>query len=253
MSLRIIRVLGLLGASAVWLQSPCAAQGPAGSTERTMKIAGAAGQTAFVLKITATDRWGKVEVRDEKGTQVQSLACPLVRENPAPTPGELAGVRELFVTRFEAKDLNADGHADLMGVREFGAKWARYCVWLYDPEQKLFAKDLVAEQMELLSNLTTGVAGWIVSYSIGPTNPWQAGYRVAGSGQGRPQHQLLPVYSCMMETAPDGNSTRAIVMTRYQSGQATVERRDVEKMEMSAAAKECGVEEAEKSHGAQPK
>jgi hypothetical protein len=46
--------------------------------------------------------------------------------------------------------LNFDGNPDLMGVREFGAKWRRYCVWLYDSRKKDFVKNFLA-QMELRS------------------------------------------------------------------------------------------------------
>jgi hypothetical protein len=60
----------------------------------------------------------------------------------------LAAVRGQFVAQFMITDMDFDGHADLAGVREFGAKWARYCVWLYDPKQHIYVKDLLAEQME---------------------------------------------------------------------------------------------------------
>ena len=120
-----------------------------------------------MLRISAKDRRGMVVVKDEKEIDVQSLVCPLLRDNSTPTDSELAAARDQFVLRFEAKDLDFDGHIDLIGIREFGAKWARYCVWLYDPLQGLFVKDFLAEQMELLANLAVNVDSEIVLHISG--------------------------------------------------------------------------------------
>src|SRR5271166_6395243 len=143
----------LLGFAAIWLVPPLVVgQELPASKEKQMKITGAHGEPSFVLQISAKGRHGAVSVRNEKGVEIQSLACPLLRANSAPTEPELAAVREQFVLRFEAQDLDFDGHKDLMGIRDFGAKWTRYCVWFYDPQQHIFVKDFLAEQMELLAN-----------------------------------------------------------------------------------------------------
>jgi hypothetical protein len=116
-----------------------------------------------VLLISTEKSRGVVSVRNEKKAEVQKLTCPLLRDNDKATEGELEATREQFVSKFMVSDLDFDRHPDLAGVREFGAKWARYCVWLYDPKQHVFTKDFLAEQMELLTNLepsANGHAAW---------------------------------------------------------------------------------------------
>lgn len=83
---------------------------------------------------------------------MQSLGCPLLRDNAEATQEELAAVREQFLAQFVATDLDSDRHPDVAGILEFGAKWARYCVWVYDPKKHIFLKNFLAEQMELLTN-----------------------------------------------------------------------------------------------------
>ncbi len=221
------------------------------SKEKQMRIAGADGEPSFVVQISAKGRRGVVSVQDEKGTELQSLVCPLLRDNSAPTESELAAVREQFVVKFEAQDLDSDGHKDLMGIRDFGAKWARYCVWFYDPQQHIFVKDFLAEQMELLANIAAIGNGKIVTSHIGPTNPWLAVYSIVGAQGSRPQRQLVPAYSCLVETKTDGTTPKAVVTTRYEGGQAIVERQEVVKTEMKSAPGTCSssgkLQESQKS------
>lgn len=238
MSRRNTRIL-FLGWTAIWLVPPIAGREIDASKERQMKIPSADGEPSFVLQISAEGRRGVVSVQDEKGTELQSLVCPLLRDSPAPTNYELVAAREQFILRFEAKDLDSDGHKDLMGIREFGAKWARYCVWLYDPQQHIFVRDFLAEQMELLANLATNVNGHIVTSHLGPVNPWHAVYRIAGADGSRPQRQLVPAYSCLVETTADGSAPKAVVTTRYEGGQATVQRKEAVKMNMRSALATC--------------
>jgi hypothetical protein len=223
---------------------PAAAREAQVAGERELKIAGGGGEPSLALQISAEGRQGKVEVRDEKGALVQKLACMLLRDSVAPTESELAAVREEFVKRFEAKDLDFDGKLDLAGVREFGAKWARYCVWLYDPQQHIFVKDFLAEQMELLTNLATEKEGrWIVASSIGPTNPWRAVYRIFDGKHSAPGRQLLPMSACSVETGPGGESPIAIWITRFEKDEVVVHRQDAGKMDRKAAEQVCdGVE-----------
>jgi hypothetical protein len=251
---RMTGVLMLVGAAALWGRQPGRAQEVEPNNIRTMKVGGTSGQPLFVLRVSAEGRSGKVEVRDENGGQAQSLACALVRDAVAPEEPELAAVREQFVTQFEARDLNFDGQADLMGVREFGAKWGRYCVWLYDPLQKSFVKDFLAEQMELLSNLTATKDHRIVASSLGPTSPWQAVYRIAGAEGSQPPYQLIPVYSCVVERSATEEHFKAIVRTRYDGGQAIVERHATGQLAMKAALGMCNLpERTVTNRSAQPK
>ena len=229
----------LLGWAAVCPVRGAVGHGPDGSKERQVKILGTGGEPSFVLKISAEGRRGVVSVRDEKGTEMQSLVCPLLRDNPAPTDSELAAVREQFIARFEAKDLDFDGHQDLLGIREFGAKWARYCVWLYDTRQHLFVRDFLAEQMELLANLEARGGGEIVASHPGPVNPWLAVYRIANANESGPPRQLVPAYSCLVETTADGSAPKAVVTTRYEGGRAIVQRHEEVQRDMRSALERC--------------
>lgn len=147
--------------------------------------------------------------------------------------------REKFVTQFEAMDLDSDGYPDLAGIREFGAKWARYCVSLYDPRQHIFVKDFLAEQMELLINLTSSVGGMVSSSHMGPASPWQAVYQIVGTKGSRPERQLVPLFSCLLETTPGGDKPSAVVTTRYSGGHEVVQRQDAIKMSTKEALSKC--------------
>jgi hypothetical protein len=215
------------------------AQDASESTGREMKIPSIGREPSFSLTIRAEGRTGTVIVRDEKGAELQNLICPLLPENPAPTESELAAVREQFVTQTAARDLDFDGHPDLAGIREFGAKWARYCVWLYSPKEHIFIKDFLAEQLELLTNLEPFMAGRISSSHPGPANPWVAVYRIAAADGGRPERQLVPVCSCLIESVPGGEKPAAVVITRYEGGAERVERQQASNMDIKAALHKC--------------
>jgi hypothetical protein len=233
------RVLFLLGWLAIWTTSFTVGQSSDGRKAREMKVASVAGEPVLILRISATGGRGNVSVRNGQGTEVQSLGCSLLRDNAEANPQDLAAVREQFVAQFVVMDVDSDGHPDLVGIREFGAKWARYCVWLYDPAQHIFVKNFLAEQMELLINLTSLGGRLVTSSQMGPTNPWQAVYRIAGARGSRPERQLVPALSCMFETTPGGDKLTALVTTHYDGGQAVVQRQDAGKMSMKEALAKC--------------
>jgi hypothetical protein len=118
-----------VGWAASWVVSPMVNQESPAGKER-VEIPAAGGEPAFVLQISTDRSRGIVSVRNEKNAEVQKLTCPLLRDNAEATEAELAAVREQFVSKFMVRDLDFDRHPDLAGIREFGAKWARYCVWL---------------------------------------------------------------------------------------------------------------------------
>jgi hypothetical protein len=207
--------------------------------EREMKIPGTGGEPSFLLRISAEGTRGVVSVREERGKELQSLTCLLLRDHVESTEEELAAARQQFVTQFVVDDFDFDRHLDLAGIREFGAKWARYCVWLYDPKQHIFVKDFLAEQMELLVNLKPLGGSQISSSHMGPANIWRAVYQVAGLEGSRPERQLVPVYSCLVETTPDGEKPTAVVMTRYEGVQPVVARLETANMDMRAALNRC--------------
>jgi hypothetical protein len=176
--------------------------------ERTLTIPAGPGRPAFELRVHASDSKGIVDVTSA-GATLQRLTCDL-----APYTA--------FVSEFTIEDLDLDGHPDLRGVREFGAKWERYCVWLLDPSSRRFVKDRLAEQMELLSNLQVDAAHRrLVSSYIGPSRPSWDVYRIV-RGPEPEDRLLLPEQSCTIETGPAGNE--AAVVTRYGGGRASTER-----------------------------
>ena len=94
------------------------------SKGKDLKIRSAGGEPSLSLHIRAEGRKGNVIVKDEKGAKLQTLVCPLLRDNAEATQSAIAAVREQFVTGFIITDLDFDGHMDLAAIREFGAKWA---------------------------------------------------------------------------------------------------------------------------------
>jgi len=64
-------------------------------------------------------------------------------------------------------------------------------------------------------------------------------YRIVGAKGSRPERQLVPVFSCLLETTPGGEKPTAVVMTRYEGGQAVVQRQEAAKMDMKAALGMC--------------
>lgn len=229
------RVLLLLGWISIGVTMVALCQQSSPSKEMKIEILGA----GVILRISALGSRGIVSVQDEAGAQVQSLACPLLRDDVEATEQELASVREEFVAQFEAVDLDSDGYLDLAGIREFGAKWARYCVWLYDRRQHRFVKDFLAEQMELLTNLASSDGAMVSSSHMGPSSPWQAVYQIVGTKRSRPERQLVPLFSCLLETTSSGDKASVVVTTRYSDGHAVVQRQDASKMSTKEALSKC--------------
>jgi hypothetical protein len=112
-------------------------------------------------------------------------------------------------------------------------------LWLYDPKQHSFTRDFLAEQMELLTNLEPLAGGQISTSHRGPENMWRAVYRITGAEGSRPVRQLIPAYSCLVETTPGGVKATAIVTAQYQSGQTIVQRHQTGKMNIKAALNRC--------------
>lgn len=101
--------------------------------------------------------------------------------------------------------------------------------------------------MELLENLKPLVDGQMSSSHMGVASNWLAVYRVAGAEESRPQRQLIPMYSCLVESAPSEEKPIAIVTTRYESGQAVVRRQKVVGMQQGEAFDKCsfGIQEGD--------
>jgi hypothetical protein len=236
-----VRILMFLGLAAIWAAPPIVCQKSRVGEERIIRIPSASGEPALALQISTERNQGVVSVRHENGEELQRLNCPLLRDATAVTDDELAAVREQFLRQFVVRDLDSDGHPDLAGIREFGANWARYCVWLYDPKQHFFVKDFLAEQMELMTNLETLAAGQISASHMGPENMWQAVYRITEMEGSRPERQLVPVYSCLVETKPGGEKPAAVAIVGYESEQAVVQRYEAGKTDIRAALSRCNL------------
>ncbi|HXJ94904.1 MAG TPA: hypothetical protein VMT20_18835 [Terriglobia bacterium] len=217
-------LLATLLVSALSLGAP-APQEVSPEAGRTISIAARQGRPSFSLRISASGAQGRVEVRGASGAQVQSLTCSLLRDEAQPTAPELEAVRQEFVLNFKSEDLNFDGYADLKGPREFGAKWARYCVWLFDTKTNMFVTDYLAEQMELLDNLEADPKRrLIVAYSMGPTDPLMDEYRIEEPADNRPYWpRLIPVDSCFVANTSPGVATA--FLTQYDQGKPVIKHR----------------------------
>jgi hypothetical protein len=201
------------------------AQSSTPEASRTVKVDGANGQPAYSLRILASGAQGRVEVQDASGSPIQSLGCSLRRDEAQPTGPELEAVRQQFVLNFKSEDLNFDGYDDLKGPREFGAKWGRYCVWLFDAKSQLFVTDHLTEQMELLYNLEADPKRHlIIAYSIGPTNHLMDEYRIENAAENRPYWpRLIPVDSCFIANNSQGPATA--FLTQYDQGRPVTKHR----------------------------
>lgn len=146
---------------------------------RTLSIAGSARQPKFSLDISAARRIGKVVVNNPAGAKIQTLTCDLFRDwgpkiavDADMTTRILDSHAGTFVSGLQATDLDFDGLPDILATRDFGAKWATYCVWLFDPNQGRFIQNPLSRQMEDLENLTVDdERHQIVAFTIGPTYP----------------------------------------------------------------------------------
>jgi hypothetical protein len=158
-------------------------QGPPRAADRTMTLAEGPDRPAFRLHVLQKERQGVVEVSTPTGAPWQTLTCALEPYTD-------------FVGDFVAEDLDLDGRLDLRGTREFGAKWGRYCVWLYDPSSRGFSRDGLAEQMELLFNLEVDAGHRrLLSFSIGPSRPSWDVYRIVNGPS--PEERVLFQSSCV--------------------------------------------------------
>jgi hypothetical protein len=205
---------------------------------RTLAIAGVHGQPGYTLRISASGNLGRIEVDDTSGSPRQTLSCSLVRNEIRPAAVELAAIDQRFVADFATEDLDFDGYPDLKAPREFGSKWVRYCVWLFDSKDRLFVNGVLAEQMELLYNLETDAKHErVIASSIGPVNPLRDEYRIERTSKERPYWpRLIPVESCFIETA---SPPFLQVLTKYNQGQPAVKRQPFDLRAVCSSACDC--------------
>jgi hypothetical protein len=177
--------------------------------DRTLRLPEGPGEPSFTLRVLTRAGEGVVEVSGPSGALSQTLTCAI-----APYAN--------FVRGLTIEDLDMDGHPDMRAVREFGAKWERYCIWLYDPSTHGFQKDLLARQMEALSNLTVDASRHrLVSFDIGPVEPSWDVYRIM-KGPYLKERRLLPEQSCVIEA--DETGPVAATVTRFADGRAQAAR-----------------------------
>jgi hypothetical protein len=208
-----------------------ASQSNTGPAERTLTLPASSRQPALTFRITARDSVGAVEVSGEASGTVppQTLSCTL--ESPF--------AAELFVREFAAEDLDFDGYKDARGVRDFGAKWKRYCVWLFDPQSQRFVKDFLAQQMELLVNLEPDSKGQrIVSSTIGPVEPEWNVFHIVATPAPSVARQLIPVQMCSIHVDDLGRNPTAVV-TRFQNGHAVTQRHPLDPSKDQYVEKVC--------------
>jgi hypothetical protein len=229
----ILPVLVLIAA----ITTPAAAAPPESKRHsRTLSIGGAGGQPKFILDISAAGRMGTVVVKSEAGAKLQTFTCDLFREwgpeiavDAATTASVLDYHDESFVSGLQTTDLDFDGLPDILAVRDFGAKWAKYCIWLFDPNQGRFIQDPLSRQMEELVNLTVDAEQReIVAFTIGPMYPMRDEYRIDSRSTVRnAQRRLLPVRSCELDTGEKEGAARTATVVTYANGTDVVQRRTV--------------------------
>lgn len=156
---------------------------------------GPGASASFVLRTQRdTDGWlrrAEIDVIGAPGKAVQTLSF-------APECGE-----SVFRAASHLADVDFDGYLDLVVLREHGAKWGRYDVRLFDAKAGRFVESALTRHLGTLVNLTVDSdRKRIVTYSIGPSDPFEDVYRVE---QGR----LVLEASCHVEEGP------AVVVRRW--------------------------------------
>jgi hypothetical protein len=198
---------------------------------RILPVGGTGRQPTFTLDISAAGGIGSIVVKDQAGAKVQTLTCALSIysvADPSMLPKQIDFQDGTFVDSVKAMDLDFDGLPDIQGVRDFGGKWAKHCVWLYDPNRGRFIQDALSRQMEDLENLGVDAQSRLVfAYTIGPTLPTRDEYRIDSRSEVRGERRLLPVRSCQLDTGAAEGAVRTVKVVRYSSGQEAVERRTV--------------------------
>jgi hypothetical protein len=202
---------------------------------RTLSIGGGVRQPKFTLDISAAGRIGTIAVRDTAGATIQTLTCNLFRDwgpeiavDPATTARVLDYHDESFVSGLKTPDLDFDGLPDILAIRDFGGKWATYCVWLFDSNQGKFVQDQLSRQMEDLENLAVDAQRrQIVASTIGPMRPMRDEYRIDDRLPIHAPRRLLPVRSCELDTGQAEGAARVVTMVRFVEGRSVVQHRTV--------------------------
>ena len=201
---------------------------------RTLSLGGGR-QPKFSLDVSAAGRTGMVSVRTEGGARVQTLTCDLFRDwgstiavNDDLTARVLDYHAEVFVSELKITDVDFDGLSDILAPRDFGAKWRKYCVWLFSPAQGKFIRDPLSQQMEDLVNLTVdGKQHQIVSFTIGPVNPTRSEYRIETRSEINGSRALSRVRWCELDTGATEGAVRIATTVRYLNGRETTQHRIV--------------------------
>lgn len=129
----------------------------------------------IVVRATATTTddgatRGELEIRGEGGVQHVELG----RREVSP---------EMLLQSIDIVDANFDGHLDVVAIREFGAKWSKVDVYLFDPKTHRYtATSALSRALSSLSNPKFDPTHKIITtYDIGPSNPSRITYGIDGS------------------------------------------------------------------------
>lgn len=221
-------------------------------------MGGVGKEPKFTLDISAAGRMGTVVVKNLAGAKVQTLTCDLFRDwgdeigvDQTTTERVLDYHAERFVSDLQPTDLDIDGLPDILAIRDGGAKWVTYCVWLFDPSQGKFVQDALSRQMEEFANLTVDVGRRQIStFTIGPTDPVRDEYRIDTRPVIRPAwRRLLPVRSCLLDTGRTEGADRIASVATYANGREVVRRRKVSASCNDTCGDGCPTVPAKKAEG----
>lgn len=107
---------------------------------------------------------------------------------------------EMVLGSADDVDLNFDGYRDFWVVSDFGAKYARYEAFVFDPKAQRFVKDSLAREVSALMNPEVDMASKrIVTTSIGPADPSRTVRKVQGG-------HLIVTDSCVFHNDKDYGS-----------------------------------------------
>ncbi len=202
-NLAALLFLPVLAAPAFAAPAPTA---PPGTRTRTFAVAvGAKTKQLLTLRLSAKE---PADVRSK--THVDVAIGPnesVVKQTLSATVDAPA---EMVIRTAETIDLNFDGHMDFWLVRDFGAKWAKYEAWVFEPKSGRYVQNVFTREIgQLLNPEIDPAAHTITTRSLGPSSPSRTVARVE---RGR----MVTIESCTFDGSKEASRGRLVVKKSVQ-------------------------------------